>query len=140
MPAFIPVQPRFAQLPERLAAFVAALTDEELARLYKSSGRVWLDSGDLKLRLSYGIPHHHAAHDLMREKPSVGNWVSVDLYINTHADHPFEGGVPLDWAPDADWMRGMLAGDDDLLWSLQYEVRDAESRLVSESLPTGNLK
>lgn len=117
---------RFAELPTLIYTFVESLSEEPLARLYRSFGRIWLDSGDLALRLSFGPPWDRSAHSWMYEEPSAGKWVYASLEMDTHEDHPWdEDGFPTDWVPNAAWTRALLlAAADDIADDL---LRAAES-------------
>jgi|GEM_PF-4900820 len=126
---------RFSQLPVHFAAFVEALSQEELGRLYRSHGRIWLDTGDFQFRLTFGPPTDRGAHSWMREEPSAGIWVSLGLDMGTHEDHPCdEGGIPVDWVPAADWIRSQLHYiQDDFSESLRYVAEAAEASSQEES-------
>lgn len=128
IPAYSTAQNRFAQLPSRLTAFIDSLPESELATLYKSHGRIWLDTGDFEFRLTFGPPTDGGAHSWMREEPSAGIWVSLGLHMPTHDDHPCdEDGSPIDWVPSVRWVREELLDiRDDFLASLLCVVETAE--------------
>lgn len=128
--AYSTVQNRFAQLPARFTAFVDSLSQSELARLYKSHGRIWLDTGDFEFRLTFGPPTDRGAHSWMREEPSAGIWVSLGLHMPTHEDHQCdEDGVPIDWVPSAGWVHDELhCIRDDFLESLLCVIETAEEQ------------
>jgi hypothetical protein len=137
-PAF---QRRVSQLPKLFSAFFETLSDEALTRLYSAHGRVWLNSGDFELRLSYGPPESRGAHDWIHSEPSVGRWVYQAIGFDTHENHPWEeDGGPVDWVPAPEWVRCQLlesVGDlaDNMQHELEQDVEMAErwlNNLVAE--------
>lgn len=121
---------RFANLPARYSSFVASLSDEALARLYKAHGRIWLHVCNFKFHLTFGSPEDRDADSWKRKEQSEGEWVSLGILMPTHEDHPQdENSSPIDWAPDVEWVREMLLYiQDDFLTSLQYAVDRKDSR------------
>lgn len=124
---------RFAQLPDRLSAFIKSLSTDELQRLYNAQGRIWLGSVDFEFRVTFDALQARSSHSFVNRGPSAGRWISLSVDLGTHEDHPWdcdENDLSPKWAPDAEWVRRQLVDtQDDLVISLRQVVEYAEELL-----------
>lgn len=94
---------------ERVSAFIQGLSDQPLKDIYWRGARLWLDTGDGELHLTFGPPEDRDAHAEMVDAPAAGSWVWVELGADKAKDHPFEDGYWVDdWPPVAERTRDYL--------------------------------
>ncbi|MFG6417341.1 hypothetical protein ACG02S_25955 [Roseateles sp. DC23W] len=96
------------EIAPRVSEFIARLSPGQLASIYWQGARLWMDTADGEMRISFGPPRHPGAHPKMDdEEPTVGHWVWFGLEYDTAEEHPLDddGYRADDWPGVADWMR-----------------------------------
>lgn len=94
---------------ERVTAFIHALSDQQLRDIYWREARLWLDTGDGELHLTFGPPEDRGAHVEMVDASAAGQWVWIGLGVDTAKEHPHEDGSLVDdWPPLVGWTRQNL--------------------------------
>lgn len=96
-------------LTQRVTAFVESLDADELSFIYFGGARLWLDTANRELAITFGPPDDETAHDVS-DLPCVGQWVYAALEPSLADEHPRrdDGIVDYEWPGLADWERQWL--------------------------------
>lgn len=111
-----------------VSEFVAKLTPRQLTSAYWKGARLWMDTGDGEMGISFGAPRHPDVHPSKGGELTVGQWVWFGVEPDFADEHPVdeEGDRVYDWPELADWMR------DDLEYQASWiaEKLEEEARLA----------
>lgn len=118
---------------ERISAFTDSLNSSELERIYWHGARLWADTGDGELRITFGDPTDRRAHVDMDIEPAAGHWVYVGLGPLTADEHPADedGNLLEDWPPLVAWTRALLT---ECTVETVCELADAAERAEERSM------
>lgn len=93
-----------------VSEFIAKLSPGQLASAYWNGARLWMDTGDSDMRITFGPPTHPGVHPSKGGELTVGQWVWFGLQPSFADEHPVdeEGGRVDDWPELAEWMKDDL--------------------------------
>jgi len=122
--------------PRTVSNYINQLPDIDLRRIFWSGARLWVDTANGELCLTFGRPLDGCVHQCMQEVKANGQWVWTGLLIDELEGHATdEYGAPL-----ADWPGvGMATREhllacvvnlaDQLRWTAENASEIARSRL-----------
>lgn len=101
----------YQEIKPLVSGFIAKLSPCEIASIYWSGARLWMDSKFPELRLTIGPPDDRRAHPDMNERAALGHWVWTGLGGDYADEHPVdeEGERVDEWPELVDWMYESLA-------------------------------